>query len=369
MATQANLIGHPVRGLDTPILLVDLDKLERNIATMRQVIIVEAGIAWRPHTKSIKVPALAHKLLQAGASGITCAKLSEAEVMAAAGIRDIMIANQVVGTAKVARLTHLLRHADIIVAVDCEEHLKTLDVAAQGAGTPLRVVVEVNLGIGRAGVEPGEPVVDLAKRAAACRGLRLVGIMGWEGGRVAAIRNPDEKRKAIEEAVGHLTASADRCRAAGLPVEIVSCGGTGTYWITAKLPGVTEVQAGGGIFCDVYYRKDCGVEHEYALTILTTVISRPSPTRIVCDAGWKSMGRYPALPAPLGVGEVKMLNLSAEHATIDVLAPRSLPRVGDELEFIAGYSDSTVFLHDYLYGVRDGHLEIIWPILGRGRTQ
>jgi D-serine deaminase-like pyridoxal phosphate-dependent protein len=147
----------------------------------------------------------------------------------------------------------------------------------------------------------------------------------------------------------------------------VSCGGTGTYWITAKLPGVTEVQAGGGIFCDVHYRRDYGVPHEYALTILTTVISRPTATRVICDAGWKAMAQFPALPEPLNVGEVKSLNLSAEHATLELASPRSAPAVGDPVAFVAGYSDSTVFLHDEIYGVRHGRLEAVWPILGRGK--
>jgi len=111
------------------------------------------------------------------------------------------------------------------------------------------------------------------------------------------------------------------------------------------------------------------VEHEYALTVLTTVISRPTPTRIVCDAGWKSMAVHPTLPEPLNVGEVESLNVSAEHATIGLAGPRAAPGVGDHVEFVAGYSDSTVFPHDRLYGVRGGRVEVIWPILGRGKTQ
>jgi len=369
VTAQTAMIGRPIRDLDTPALLVDLDKLEQNIATMRRVIIQEAGIGWRPHTKPIKTPAIAHMLLRAGAHGVTCAKLGEAEVMAAAGIRDILIANQVVGEQKVARLVHLLRHADVIVAVDCEAHVKALDAAAQAAGTRLRTVLEVNIAMNRAGVEPGEPTVALAKQVAACRGLRFAGLMAWEGGRLAGIPQPDEKRSQITAAVRLITASAERCRAAGLPVEIVSCGGTGTYWITAKLPGVTEIQAGGGVFGDVHYRKDYGVVHEQALTILTTVVSRPTPTRIICDAGWKAMAQFPALPQPLGLGEVGSVKLSAEHATIELTTPRTAPGVGERVEFVAGYCDSTVFLHDELYGVRAGHLEVIWPILGRGKLQ
>jgi D-serine deaminase-like pyridoxal phosphate-dependent protein len=369
MSPQANMVGKSIKDLDTPALLVDLGLLDQNIATMTRVIIDEAGVKWRPHTKAIKTPAIVHMLLRAGAHGITCAKLSEAEVMAAAGIRDILIANQVVGASKLARLAGLCHHADPIVAVDCEEHVKALDLAAHAAGTNLRVVVEVNIAMNRAGVEPGEPVVALAQKVAACRGLRFAGLMAWEGGGIAAIRDPESKRARIVEAVGRLTGSADRCRAAGLPVEIVSCGGTGTYWITATLPGVTEVQAGGGIFGDVHYRNDFGVPHEYALSILTTVVSRPTPTRIVCDAGWKSMAQQPALPAPRDLGEVKGVKLSAEHATIELAASNSVPAVGTRVEFVAGYSDATVFLHDYIYATRRGQVEAIWPILGRGRTE
>ena len=369
MSAQTAMIGRPIRDLDTPVLLVDLDKLERNIGTMRRVIIREAGIGWRPHCKAIKTPAIAHMLLRAGAHGVTCAKLGEAEVMAAAGIRSILVANQVVGEQKVARLVHLQRHAEVIVAVDCEAQVEALDAAARAAGTRPGVVIEVNIAMNRAGVEPGEPTVTLARQVAACRGLRFAGLMAWEGGRLAEIPQPDEKRRQITAAVGLLTASAERCRAAGLPVEIVSCGGTGTYWITATLPGVTEVQAGGGVFGDVHYRKDYGVEHEQALSVLTTVVSRPTPTRLVCDAGWKAMALFPALPQPIGMGEVRSVKLSAEHATVELGTPSAAPAVGEQVEFVAGYCDSTVFLHDELYGVRAGHLEVVWPILGRGKLR
>ena len=367
MHPQVHLVGRPVNDLDTPVLLANLDALEQNIATMKRTIVDEAGIHWRPHTKAIKTPALAHKLLLAGAHGITCAKLSEAEVMAQAGIRNILIANQVVGESKLARLAGLCHYADPIVAVDCEAHVKALGVAARGAGVRIGVVIEVNIAMNRAGVEPGEPVVTLAKEVAACQGLRFAGLMGWEGGGLAAIGDPEIKRQRITDAVGLLTASAERCRAAGLPVDIVSCGGTGTYWITATLPGVTEVQAGGGIFCDVYYRQAYGVRHAFALSVLTTVVSRPTSTRVICDAGWKTMAQHPAVPAPRNL-DVTTVKLSAEHATLELSSPRSTPVVGDRVEFVAGYSDATVFLHDYVHGVRDGRVEVIWPILGRGMT-
>jgi D-serine deaminase-like pyridoxal phosphate-dependent protein len=366
---SGQLVGRRVEELDTPALLVDLAKFERNVETMRRVILTEAGVRWRPHTKGIKVPALARKLLDAGARGITCAKLGEAEVMAAAGIADILIANQVVGAEKMTRLAELRRRADPIVAVDSMAHVEALTDAGRRAGAPIRVVVEVNIAMNRAGVEPGEPAVALGRCVAERPELALAGVMGWEGGRLASIADPAEKRASIEAAVGKLTGSAELCRAAGLPVGIVSCGGTGTYWISAFVPGVTEVQAGGGVFGDVHYRQDYGVDHPQALTILTTVASRPTPMRLVCDAGWKSMSIQPTMPVPLGLGAVQSLRVSAEHAAIELMEPAAVPRVGDRVEFVAGYCDSTLFLHDELYGIRDGRVEAVWPILGRGKTR
>jgi len=360
------VIGASVRELDTPALLVDLDVLEQNIDRMARTF-REAGVGWRPHTKALKVPALAHKLLAAGAHGITCAKVSEAEVMAGAGIRDILIANQVVGSQKVARLACLARYADPIVAVDCVEHVDELDAAARTYGVRLRVLVELDTGAQRCGVQPGEPAVALAREVHRRQGLRLAGLMAWES-HTLRVKPMEEKERQVRAAVGLLVESAERCRAAGLPVEIVSCGGTGTYWITAFVPGVTEIQAGGGIYGDVVYRS-YGVDHPFAMTVLATVVSRPTPTRIVTDAGFKTMGTAQALPEPKDVAHVRSVKLSAEHGAIELEVPNTTIRVGDKIEWYVGYTDSTVVLHDVLYGVRRGVVEAAWPILGRGKLQ
>ena len=361
------MIGQSKWALDTPALLVDLAAMERNVERMTGVFCA-AGVGWRPHTKAIKVPALAHKLLAAGALGVTCAKLGEAEVMAMAGIKDILIANQIVGESKIARLINLLPHADIVVAVDDERNVRQLSDAACDKGLPLRVVIEVDIGMHRAGVEPGAAAVALAKAVASCPGLRFAGVMGWEG---QTVKIPDlhAKQQAVAQSVGLLTDTADRCRDAGLPVQIVSCGGTGTYRVTAQLPGVTEIQAGGGIFCDAYYHDVMHVDHDYALTVLATVTSRPTPTRIICDAGKKTMSSDAAVPRPLIEAPVESVSLSAEHARIELGAASTSPAVGDKIELVVGYSDTTTMLHDELYGIRDGALEIVWPILGRGRLR
>jgi D-serine deaminase-like pyridoxal phosphate-dependent protein len=192
--------------------------------------------------------------------------------------------------------------------------------------------------------------------------------MAWEGHTVK-IADPSEKRRAVEQSVRLLTATASLAGEAGLPVDIVSCGGTGTYWITSQLPGVTEIQAGGGVFCDVYYRRHMGVDHEYALSVLSTVTSRPTPTRVICDAGKKAMSSDAATPEPIVGGGVKSVALSAEHARIELEEPTTTLKVGDKIEFVVGYSDTTVCLHDELYGVRDGRVEVIWPIVGRGKLR
>ncbi len=361
-------VGRPKEDLDTPALLVDLDVMDRNIQRMARTIIQEAGVRWRPHTKAMKTPALAHILLKAGASGITCAKLGEAEIMAAGGIRDILIANQIVGPQKITRLVNLCCHADVMVIVDNEKNIEALDRAAREKGVRLRVLVEVNVGMDRAGVQPGGPVLYLARKIVTCEGLRFAGVQTWES-HALRITDPDEKQRVVADGLRKLTDSAQMCRDAGIPVDIVSCGGTGTYWISAFQPGITEIEAGGGIFCDIRYKTAFGVDHEYALTVQATVTSRPTPTRIICDAGKKTMSSDGEVPEPIGIPNVASVGLSAEHGKIELTGPAGAPHLGDKFEFIAGYSDTTIFLHNELYGIRNGLVETVWPLLGRGRLQ
>jgi D-serine deaminase-like pyridoxal phosphate-dependent protein len=362
---QTSFVGLPISELDTPALLVDLDALERNITAMARDI-AAAGAAWRPHTKALKTPAIAHRELAAGAIGVTVAKLGEAEVMAASGIRDILIANQIVGDIKTRRLAALCRQADLIVAVDSLENVRQLDDAARRQGTRPRVVVEVNTGMNRCGVDPVD-VVTLAHEVAACDGLRFVGVMAWEG-HTMDIADPAERERAIREAVGLLVSAAEACREAGLPVEIVSCGGSATYLITASIPGVTEVQAGGGVFGDARY-VDLGARVEPALTLMAQVISRPKPDRVIIDAGRKTIDPTARQPSVRGLAVTKPMGFSAEHGKIYLDTPCPEPRIGDRLEFGIGYSDQVVHLHEALYGVRGGIVETVWPVAARGKLQ
>ena len=366
MTTGCMNIGIPKDELDTPALWVDLDKMESNIQRLAAYF-KEAGKEWRPHTKGIKTPAIAHKLIDAGALGVTCAKLGEAEVMAAAGIKDILIANQIVGPKKMARLVNIQRHADVMVAVDSMANTEEISNAASAKGVTVRVLIEVNSGMDRCGVEPGHPVVELAKKVVALPGIHLAGLMAWEG-HVVSMQDQEEKKRVCETSVKKLVGSAGLCRAAGIEIEIVSCGGSGSYTITSHIPGVTEIQAGGAVFTDVTYRS-WGVPLDPSIFVLSTIVSRPTVTRAVCDSGQKTIDSIAAWPVVVGYDGVKVSSLSAEHGTLELAGAEVPLQVGDKIDLMVSYGDFTVYKHDYLYGVRDGIVETQWAIQGRGALQ
>src|SRR5438045_8816506 len=335
---SAGLIGQPVSALDTPALPVDLDVMEANMARIVPGCRTHGG-GCRRRAKGHKPLEIARMQLAAGAIGITCAKVGEAEVMAAAGIRDILIANQIVGTAKVERLLAVAERADPIGGVDSVENVTELDAAFLRTERRLRVLIEVDIGMNRAGVAPCASVVALAREIARHPGLRLVGVEGWES-QATTIADRAEKERTVREAVAALAASARACREAGFTVDIVSCGGTGTFPYCIEQPGVTEVQIGGAIFSDMHYRTHYHVDFEPALTVLATVTSRPTPMRIVVDAGKKTMSGDAAMPAPRDLPRVRAMKISAEHAKLELEEPSATPKIGDKLELIVGYSDT-----------------------------
>ena len=362
--TLTTCVGTSIDALDTPSLILDLDRFDANIAVMTGVV-AERGVQWRPHAKAHKSPAIAHRLLAAGAIGITCAKLAEAEVYVAAGIRDILIANQVVGPIKARRFAALAREADVISAVDSVAGATFLNDAAAEAGTQPRVVIELNCGMERAGVLPGEAAVALAREIVAMGNLRFAGLMAWEG-HVLGIVEEDARAAAIGEAVRQVVETVRAIEDAGIPVEIVSCGGTGTFLTTSGIEGVTEVQAGGGVFGDAFYRS-LGVPVQPALTVLATVTSRPTSTRVLVDTGRKTIDPSNVPPEPVGIGDVVSVALSAEHGTITLGTPSDTPAVGDRISLNVGYSDQAVHLHEQIVAVRDGVVAAVWPTLARGK--
>lgn len=362
-----NEVGLQHSAVDTPILWVDLDILETNITRLAEHF-KKAGINWRPHTKGMKVPEIAHMAIKAGAIGVTCAKLGEAEVMAASGIRDILVANQIVTPQKIARLVNLSRRTDVKVTVDNADNVAALGAAAVAAGIEINVLVDINTGMNRTGVDPGEPTLLLSKLVHETDGLNYLGVMTWEGHSLA---EPDEesKQKAVEASMKLLGDSVALCREAGLPVSIVSGGGSGTSNITPGLGVVTEIQAGGGTFSDVTYRG-WGMITEPSLFVRATVTSRPAPDRVITDAGFKTLPTWRYMAEPVnGFPPIKSMSSSAEHGVITLSEPDDTIKIGDAFDFMVGYGDATVFLHDHMYGVRNGIVEVVWPILGRGKLR
>lgn len=361
-------IGRPKADLDTPALCIDLELMESNIHRMARFL-HQHGKSWRPHAKCHKTPAIALKEIAAGAIGVTVAKVSEAEVMAAAGIRDILIANMIVGPQKWERLAALCSWADPIVACDHFAQIEPLSAICVRNGVKCRVIIEMNVGLDRVGTRPGRDTLDLAQALSKLEGIEFVGIMGYEG-HLLQIEDANEKRKQICDAMSVLAECADKLRRDGLCCDIVSAGGTGSYQISAGCDGITELQCGGGIFADPFYQQKCHVAGlKSALTVLATVVSRPTLDRAVLDSGRKTLNPDIQVPIVKGWPDASVKRLSAEHCELN-LGPQSLNlKIGDKVELVVGYADFTTPLHDHFYGFRGDRLETVWPILGRGKLQ
>lgn len=348
--------------LETPALCLDLEVYRRNVQRMTSFLLGIHKLQWRPHMKGQKAVELAQEAIRAGAIGVTCATVYEAEAMAEGGVTGILIANQVAGERKLARVARLQRITPVMAATDSAEHAVLMDRAARSEGVVIPVLIEVNVGMNRSGIAPGEPAVALARRIVELPGLRLGGVMGWEG-HVLAYQDA-EKQAQVDSAIGALVRTAELIREAGIAVEIVSASGSGTFQQSAGLAGLTEVQAGGAVFSDLSYQK-WGLDHEFALTVLTRVVSRPSATRIIVDGGFKTMSTQHGMPQPLGLGTLKSIVLSAEHGNLELAEPDETLRPGDIVTFLPGYTDSTVCLHDEMCVIRNGVLEAVWVIPGR----
>ncbi|MGD9645599.1 MAG: DSD1 family PLP-dependent enzyme [Pirellulales bacterium] len=368
LAAATSLIGHKLEDLDTPALCLDLEALDANIARMAAHTRAHQ-VDWRPHAKAHKCPQIAQRQVAAGAIGITCAKLGEAEVFAAAGVRDILIANQIVGPHKMTRLRALRAIADPIVCVDSADHVAALSRAFAETAEPLRVLIEINVGLNRAGTAAGEPVVELARQIVASPGLHLAGIMGYEG-HLLNIPDVDEKRDRIRSALAVLPETKGLLERSGIDCEIVSAGGTGSYEITPICPGVTEVQAGGLVLMDAYYKNRCGVSgFQHALLVLTGVVSRPAPDRAVIDAGRKCVHGDLHKPLVVGRDDIEVARLTAEHGDLTLAESARDLQIGDRLLLVPGYSDFTCVLHDEFVVLRGGVVEAVWPLAARGKLK
>jgi D-serine deaminase-like pyridoxal phosphate-dependent protein len=343
----------------TPALLVDLDAMEFNLQRMAEFFRDKHG-RLRPHFKNHKIPLLAWKQLRAGAIGITCATVREAEILVHHGVDSILIANEIAGETKAERLAELSRHASVIVAIDNRIAVEDLARAQRNHRTQIEIVVDIDIGLQRCGVQPGDEALRLAKFAVGA-GLKCRGVMGYDGHLQAFPQSParDERVRAGSKS---LADSATLIESAGIPAPIVSTGGTGTYAVSGEYLGITEIQAGSYLLMDTMY-LDRGASFRRSLTVLTTVISKRGPGHAVVDCGVKSISAERGLPCPKDLPGVCLKTLHAEHGLLEIEADSATPlEVGQRIELWVHYSDGTVNLHSSLYGVRNGQIEEVFRI-------
>jgi D-threonine aldolase len=352
-------IGLPVSALPTPALVVDVEALDHNLKFLASYF-ASRRAQLRPHFKSHKCVTLARRQLESGSAvGITCAKLAEAEMLVAGGVKDVLIANEVVGTQKAQRLAALNRGATVRSAVDSAINVAELGAAASEAGVTIGVLIEVDIGMRRCGVPPGEPAVALARRIQNTRGLRFDGLQAYEG-HLVTLPNFEERRQKVTEAMHPLLQIRQSLQAAGLPCPIVSGGGSGTYDITGNLEVVNELQAGSYALMDNSYKK-VRPEFRNALSVLTTIISSRQDY-VVTDVGLKGMGNEFGLPVIAGAPEAKARYIAEEHVPFDnFCAP-----VGSKWHLVPSHGCTTCNLHRRLWIARKDMIEEVWPIEASG---
>jgi D-serine deaminase-like pyridoxal phosphate-dependent protein len=310
-------------------------------------------------------------LAEAGCHGFCVAKLGEAEVLAEAGLEDLLITSEIAGAPKLARMAALhRRHPNVKIVVDSVAGARVLDAACAGA-RPLDVLIELDVGQQRCGVVPGEPALLLARELAGLANLRLVGLQGYEG-HLQQLADPAEKAGRVDDAMRKLIDTADLLRDAGFAIDIVTTGGTGTCELCAGHPGVTEVQPGSFVFLDTSYRDSLGPGAGYAnaLVVLATVISRPTAGRAVVDAGLKALSTDMGNAEPLGLPGARYRPGGDEHGIIDL--PEGLEsalELGDTVALLPSHIDTTVNLHDVFQVRRGSQLVATWPVATRGKIQ
>lgn len=362
--------GDTVDDLDTPTMLVDLDLMERNIATLFSTLL-PTGVRIRPHLKTTKSVALAHRLAAAGATGACVAKLAEAEVIAGLGFDDLLITCVIVGAVKVRRLVALFRaHRQLRIVVDDADAASAIDAALGAAGlSGLQTLIDLDVGLHRTGVPPGDPARALARHVAALPRLDLVGVQGYEG-HVQHVHGREARKAMCLASMRLLTDTADALRRDGHDIAVVTTGGTGTAEFCARVDGVTEVQPGSFLFMDTDYRDAVGTAYANSLTVLSTVLSAQGARCVTIDAGLKS------LTTDSGLAECKEPGyaygvLGDEHGSLswEEGGPARALAVGDRVEMVPSHIDPTVNLHDVYVAHRDGIVEEIWRVDARGCVQ
>ena len=368
-------VGMALAEVDTPALLIDLDAFERNLQRMADFI-AKSGVRLRAHAKTHKSPIIAARQIALGAVGVCCQKVSEAEVLVEGGIGDVLVSNEVAGTAKLDRLATLAHRAKIGVCTDDIDNVAEIEAAAAKAGATIDVLVEIDVGAKRCGTAPGAPAARIAERVAKSRHLRFAGLQAYQGS-AQHVREASARKEHIARAVGHVEATLAALRSVGLESRIIAGGGTGTYEHEAASRVYNELQAGSYVFMDADYARNKRADggpfdtYEHALFAYATVMSMPAPEHAVLDAGLKTFSVDSGMPLPWQLPGAIYQRPSDEHGILDLSGYGGRLRRGAKVALVPGHCDPTVNLHDWYVGVRgfagsEARVECLWPVAARG---
>jgi 3-hydroxy-D-aspartate aldolase len=353
-------IGQRLEEVDTPALILDMPAFEKNQATLFNL--VKNRVRVRPHAKTHKCPDVARRQVALGAVGMCCQKVSEAEAMVDGGIDDVLVSNEIVGARKLERLAALARRAKIGVCVD---HAQNVDAIA-ATGAQLDVYIEIDVGMRRCGVQPGQPAVDLARKILSFKNLRFAGLQAYHG-RAQHIRSMEERHAVIELAAQHVVHTKHLLKVAGIECPIVTGAGSGTFMLEVEAGAWDEIQPGSYAFMDADYAKNEWAaplpRFEHALFVLTTVMSRPADAMAIVDAGLKASSVDSGMPAVWKRDGLVYTHASDEHGWVE---GKGVPALGEKLLLVPGHCDPTINLYDWYVCMRDGRVEALWPITARG---
>jgi D-serine deaminase-like pyridoxal phosphate-dependent protein len=360
-------VGMRLEEVDTPALILELDAFEANLKRLADA--VPRRVRVRAHAKTHKCPEIGKRQVAAGAVGVCCQKVSEAEAMVEGGIGDVLVSNEVVGAPKLARLAALASRARLGVCVDHADNVRDLESAMQRAGGSIDVYVELEVGMRRCGVAPGEPALALARAIAASPSLRFAGLQAYHG-RAQHIRSIDERRAVITKSFLHVRNTRALLNAAGIDCPIVTGAGSGTFMFEVELGAWDEIQPGSYVFMDADYARNEWApplpRFEHALFVLATVMSRPHAALAVVDAGLKASSVDSGMPGVWQRPGLAYTHASDEHGWVEIGAAAAEPALGDKLLLVPGHCDPTVNLYDWYVCVRKGVVEALWPITARG---
>ena len=374
MTLDKNSIGKSKWELDTPALVVDLDKMEQNIKTVHTRL-QGTGVGVRPHVKTHKCPAIAKMQIDAGAVGVCAAKLDEAEVMLQNGIKNVLMTTVNISAPKIIKAMALRKkHKGFIQAVDNPQNIQDLQDAAKAAGIKAEVVLDINV-IKRSGVPPGEPALALAQMIDKMPNLKFCGILAYDGA-VQHVAGFQKRKSQALKTFEPVVKSYEMMKAAGLNMEIFSGGGTGTYDIMIEVPGFTDVQVGSYVFMDRQYNEIGGAKNDKvfddfatSLTVMSTIVNNYYPGRLTTDSGAKAFTLNKPNPLVIGEPDFNYNAGSDEYGTITFDKSNKSYKVGDKLEIIAPHCDPIVNLYDVMYGTRGDKVVEVIPVLARGKSQ